>query len=166
MVYDIGDVARLSVEFKDVAGVLTDPTVVTLTVQAPSNVQSTPTPIRDSAGKYHYDLPVTQSGVYFYRYVGTGAVSAVEEGQISVRSTTLVPQPPAVPAAVTSFTSYDLQALTIAIKTGAKQVHFQDRTVTYHSLEDMLKLRAAMISEIGPASSVNRQIRMQTSSGL
>lgn len=38
----------------------------------------------------------------------------------------------------------DLDALETAIKVGARRVEFKDRAVTYHSLDEMLRLRDAM----------------------
>ena len=47
-----------------------------------------------------------------------------------------------------AFTSDDLAALDTAIKSGARRVAYRDRTVDYHSLDEMLKLRAVMQAEI------------------
>jgi len=162
--YDVGDVARLSVTFTSLAGVLADPTVVTLTVQAPDNAQTTPAVTHDSTGKYHYDLSITQSGVYLYRYVGTGAVAAVEEGQITVRSTTLVPQPVPVPPVSPGFTADDLNAINRAIVSGALEVRFQDRTITYRSMKDLLAARTIILASFNAPTI--RQVRVETLKGV
>ncbi len=47
-----------------------------------------------------------------------------------------------------AFTSDDLTALDTAIKSGARRVAYRDRTVDYHSLDEMLKLRAVMQAEV------------------
>lgn len=47
-----------------------------------------------------------------------------------------------------AFTSDDLAALDTSIKSGARRVSYRDRTVDYHSLDEMLKLRAVMQAEI------------------
>lgn len=47
-----------------------------------------------------------------------------------------------------AFTSDDLAALDTAIKSGVRRVAYRDRTVDYHSLDEMLKLRAVMQAEI------------------
>ena len=105
MTYEVGDLARLSVSFTDINGVLADPTVVTLLVQAPDNSQvqyALPPIIRVSTGKYYYDLNVLQSGSYFYRWTGTGALQVVIEGSITVATTTLIGRPsPTGPGAYT-----------------------------------------------------------------
>lgn len=88
MTYDIGDLARLTVTFKDIAGALTDPTAVSIVVQDPAGAETTPGGIvHESTGIYHYDLSVLLGGVYAYRWVATGAVQAVQEGTIRVTPT-------------------------------------------------------------------------------
>lgn len=94
MSFDIGDVAHLAINFADSDGVPTNPTTVTLTIQAPDNTNLTPTPTNDSAGAWHYDLPLAQSGIYRFKWTGTGTIAAVEEGEIPVRASILVAQPP------------------------------------------------------------------------
>lgn len=97
MAYLIGDLARLTVTFRDLEGALVDPTTVTLTIQDPANVETTPGSIvNDSTGVYHYDLNLTAAGTWFYRWTGTGAAQAAQEGQITVDQTVLVPQPPGI----------------------------------------------------------------------
>lgn len=94
MLFDIGDTAHIEITFATLAGVPTNPTAVVLTIQAPDNSSSTPTPVNDSAGVYHYDLSLTQSGIYRFKWQGTGTVAAVEEGEFAVKQSTLVVQPP------------------------------------------------------------------------
>ena len=53
-----------------------------------------------------------------------------------------------------AWTQADLDALETAIKAGAEQVHFADRSVTYASLDKLMKLRAAMKAEIDAAAGV------------
>lgn len=47
-----------------------------------------------------------------------------------------------------AWTQSDLDALETALKAGARVVQFRDRRVEYHSLEEMLKLRAVMKDEV------------------
>src|SRR5678816_4032854 len=131
MIYEIGDAARLRASFRDANNLPADPTTVELIVQAPNNTQTTYTYDnleiqRESIGEYFYDLLISQVGVYLYRYTGTGAVQAVEEGQITVQSTILVPQPVPTPDPPIAFTASNLSSLVAAMSTGALQVHFQD----------------------------------------
>ena len=51
-----------------------------------------------------------------------------------------------------AFTQAQLDALEAAIATGALRVTYQDKSVQYHSLEDMLLLREAMRRELGLAT--------------
>ncbi len=94
MLFDIGDTAHIEITFANLAGVPTNPTIVALTIQAPDNSQTTPAPTNDSAGQYHYDLALTQSGIWRFKWQGTGTVAAVEEGEIAVKPSILVAQPP------------------------------------------------------------------------
>lgn len=89
-IYDIGDVATAAVVFKNGAGAVADPTVVTATVRAPDNTVASYTVtagqiVKDSTGNYHLDIPCTQAGDYFYDFVGTGAVAATVPGTFTVR---------------------------------------------------------------------------------
>lgn len=68
-----------------------------------------------------------------------------------------------------AFTQSDLIALESSIKSGTKEVRFQDRTVVYQNLDDMLKLRSAMIVELSPtgtAPAIQRQVRLVTDRGF
>lgn len=94
MMFDIGDTAHLETTFADLNGVPTNPTTVILTIQAPDGTQSTPSATNDAAGLYHYDLAITQSGLYLFKWAGSGLISAVQEGEIAVKPSALVAQPP------------------------------------------------------------------------
>jgi hypothetical protein len=87
--YDKGDLVRLSAAFT-VAGVATDPTTVTLKVQDPSGNEATYTyalgqVTKDSAGAYHYDLAIDETGLWTYRWAGTGAVVTAGEANLYAR---------------------------------------------------------------------------------
>lgn len=47
-----------------------------------------------------------------------------------------------------AFTASDLERLETAIKAGVRTVQFQDRMVVYNSLDEMLRARAVIASEI------------------
>jgi uncharacterized protein YfaS (alpha-2-macroglobulin family) len=67
--------------------VLTDPTTVTLKVLDPTGVVTTPTPVHDSTGFYHYDLDTTgKTGLWTYEWIGTGAVQAIAANQFNVKT--------------------------------------------------------------------------------
>lgn len=83
--YTIGDLVRLTGTFTDLSGNLSDPTTSVLTVKDPDGVvTSYPSLTHPSTGIYYFDLPVSDSGVYYYRYSGTGAVVAAGETQFQV----------------------------------------------------------------------------------
>lgn len=81
--YDKGDKVHLTAKFT-VGGVLTDPTAVICEVKDPSgNVDSYSlaggTLTRSSLGLYYKDISIDESGDWFYRWEGTGAMEAAEE---------------------------------------------------------------------------------------
>lgn len=59
-----------------------------------------------------------------------------------------------------AWTSAQLAALETAIATGTKTVTYQDKTVTYHSLDEMLRLRAQMKAELEVSSGTDRHARV------
>lgn len=74
----IGNIARLSCLFTDINGNPADPTTASVMIQPPKGSGSTitATPTKDSTGAYHYDLTLTAAGDWYYRFIGTGAVTA------------------------------------------------------------------------------------------
>src|SRR5512146_976275 len=95
--YDKGDGCRISVAFTGADAVtLLDPNTVVLKIKAPSGTVTTYTYgvdaalVKDSVGNYHFDLELTAKGLWWYRWVGSGAVPIVEEGSIPVRGSNVV----------------------------------------------------------------------------
>lgn len=84
MEHDVGDLARLSVVFKDADGAPTNPTTVTLKVRRAGVTTTYTDAVNDSAGSYHRDVSVDAAGLWVYRWIGTGAVQAAEEGRFFV----------------------------------------------------------------------------------
>jgi hypothetical protein len=87
-VRDLGDIVRLSVNFK-VNGILTDPTGVTATVRKPDGTTTAyaypATIVKDGVGLYHLDVTVDQSGEWTYKFVGTGTAADVGPGIFYVK---------------------------------------------------------------------------------
>jgi len=94
---DVGDRANLTSYnaagegFKNAAGALTDPTTVTLEVKKPNGTVTTYTYaaaqiIKDSVGRYSYQLTVDAAGVWSYRWIGTGTVVAAEQDVFFART--------------------------------------------------------------------------------
>jgi len=89
--YVVGTQLRLIATFTDVNGNLVDPTSVTLYVKDPTGAVSTIVGvIRQGPGVYYFDYYFVISGVFHYRYVGTGAVVAANEGTISIKKSDVV----------------------------------------------------------------------------
>ena len=89
--YDMGDLVRVSVIFKNIAGTVTDPTTVTLKYRNPAGTVTAWTVtagqiVKDSTGNYHADISPTTAGVWQYKWTGTGAVQAVEELSFAVKN--------------------------------------------------------------------------------
>lgn len=88
--YDKGDAVRLNADFKQ-GGVFADPTTVSLYVQDPDEVESTliytitGSISRLSTGKYYYDLEVGKTGMWYYKYEGTGNVNQTAEAAFIVK---------------------------------------------------------------------------------
>lgn len=90
-IYDVGDKIRISGDFTDINDEDIDPTVTTFKFTDPSG--NTTTYIyetddelaRDSLGHFHVDISIDEAGTWYYRWIGTGAVQAAEEGHFTVR---------------------------------------------------------------------------------
>lgn len=89
--YQVGDLVRITATFTDELGAVKDPTAITLLVKLRYVIGSTATSYtypgtitKDSTGVYHYDFAPTTEGIWDYRWVGTGAVTAAGEGAFNV----------------------------------------------------------------------------------
>lgn len=87
--YDIGDSCRTTAYFK-VSGVPADPTTVTLRYKRPDGTSAyVTTPdaqiVNDEVGTYYADILLNASGDWYYRWEGTGSVTAARERRLSVR---------------------------------------------------------------------------------
>jgi uncharacterized protein YfaS (alpha-2-macroglobulin family) len=86
--YDRGDRVRTFAVFRDHDGELADPTEVTLRVRTPSGeieIIGDDDITQDSVGNYHHDIDIDESGAWFYRWEGTGALVAAGESILRVR---------------------------------------------------------------------------------
>jgi hypothetical protein len=87
-----GDIVRVSTTpgFATAAGVLTDPTIVRLKWRVAGGVETTwaygtdAQVVKDSVGLYHADIPVVAAGLHYFRWEGTGTVTAAEESTFNV----------------------------------------------------------------------------------
>ena len=89
--YQVGDLVRITAAFTNEAGSAADPTTVTLLVKlryvigAETTTYTYPTNItKDSTGNYHVDFQPTTEGIWDYRWVGTGTVTAAGESAFNV----------------------------------------------------------------------------------
>jgi hypothetical protein len=79
MYYDLGDTIPLSVVIRDANNALADPSALVLTILLPDKTTTTPTPVKDSTGLYHYDYAPTVAGTFIARWAGTGPAVAYEQ---------------------------------------------------------------------------------------
>lgn len=88
--YDKGDLVRISAAFTNVSSVATDPSTIVCRVRRPQGSITLYTYGTDAAlvksgtGNYYVDLTTDQSGVWYYRFEGTGAVVQAEEDSFFV----------------------------------------------------------------------------------
>ena len=87
----IGQTVVLQATFKDIAGVLVDPSSVTLTIEDPSGDETTPVPTNPSVGVYQHPLDLDEVGDWDYRWEGdTTEGTAVCEGRVCVVSSSVL----------------------------------------------------------------------------
>lgn len=89
--YDIGDSVRLTAEFTAPdSGAPVDPALVRLRIMNPAGTtevfEHPGELVRISAGVYRRVVPVEASGVWAYRFEGSGAVNAAAESKFRVRA--------------------------------------------------------------------------------
>jgi len=85
--YFEGETITLSVEFRNAAGELADPTTIALRVRPMGLEVITYTGadlVKDVVGKYHRDIDLTVPGEWRWRWKGTGTVNAVSQGSFMV----------------------------------------------------------------------------------
>lgn len=86
-VYQIGDAARCIATFTDDDGAAVDPATVTFRWTTPAGVSDSyvygtdAEVVRDATGLFHVDLPVTERGLWLYRWESSGTAQAAEKGE-------------------------------------------------------------------------------------
>ena len=88
--YHEGDGLRLQCTFT-ISGTKTDPTAISLKVQGPT--ASSPTEYtyalsqitKGTTGVYYKDITFNVEGTWHYKWTGTGAVAAVDEGDVYIK---------------------------------------------------------------------------------
>lgn len=91
--YHVGDLVRISATFTDINGAAADPTTVTLLVKLRYVIGATTTTYtyggggtitKSGTGVYYQDFTPTTEGIWDYRWIGTGAIQAADEGAFNV----------------------------------------------------------------------------------
>lgn len=92
----IGSVVRYSVTFKDAAKALADPTNVYLKLENPNGIFTTyhygdgVTIVKTATGLYYADVEADVSGLWLWRFEGTGANQSACEGSFTVPESNFV----------------------------------------------------------------------------
>lgn len=135
--YVPGDLPHLTAAFT-VDGVATDPTTVTLVVEAPDGTTVTylygtdAIPVREGTGLYSADVPALAVGRWEYRWSGTGTAAGASEGSFAIG--TEIGRPP-------SWT-YDL-----ATATGQVRLMIDDRDLSAVGAGTRPRKRSAIFSD-------------------
>lgn len=89
--YAVGALVRVSAWFVS-DGQDVDPSAVQVSIRTPAGVithhvhGTDAQVVRDSTGRYHYDVSVTASGDWYYRWLGSGTYQAADEQVFKVTS--------------------------------------------------------------------------------
>ncbi len=89
--HDVGDLIRVEATFRDDLGVLTAPTTVVVTVQAPDGVITTPSATNPSVGVYRYEFVPSLGGNWKVQFLGTGTVQQLVKERIYVAPSLIAP---------------------------------------------------------------------------
>lgn len=92
-VYDEGQTIRISGEFRNLADVLADPTVVTFQVEQPDGTvleyvyAASPDGglAKSATGQYYIDITAEDPGMYRWRWHGAGLIMGAVDGRFFVR---------------------------------------------------------------------------------
>jgi hypothetical protein len=89
--YDLSDAPTFRCDFA-VDGVATDPTTISLTIRTPSGTETTYTyadgggVTKAGTGIYTRQVTLSERGIWFWRWVGTGTCQSASEGTVRVRA--------------------------------------------------------------------------------
>lgn len=80
-----GNIVKLTASFTDEDGDAADPTTVVLKIRKPDGtLEEDITPTNDAVGSYSYTYTPATVGKYYYRFEGTGAIVAADDGDFRV----------------------------------------------------------------------------------
>jgi hypothetical protein len=60
----------------------------------------------------------------------------------------------------------DLDAIEVAIKSGTTMVKYDTKTVTYRSLDELIRIRELIKKELGQTTGASARVYMETSKGI
>lgn len=129
----VGATVRLRSLFY-VDGVLTDPDTIGLSVRSPDGTTTTPVPQHPGDGTYYHDLTLDQSGLWSYRFTGTGAAAGISEGTVN---------------ALPSMVATGLPAYTYDLTTGVGKVRLYTDDHDFSAIDPTLpaEMRSALFTD-------------------
>ena len=65
-----------------------------------------------------------------------------------------------------AWTQSDLDAIDAAIKSGTTMVKYDTKTVTYRSLDELIRIRGLMQKELGLTTGASGRVYAETSKGI
>lgn len=93
--FQLGELVRVAVEFRNLAGELLDPSTVSFEFQQPGAAKTTYVHgthnqlVRASLGRFQVDISATTAGVVAWRFFSTGTGQAAVSGSFVVRPANL-----------------------------------------------------------------------------
>jgi hypothetical protein len=88
--YEIGDLVQVTANFVDVNNSPIDPTNVTCQYVSTKSSAATASVTKVSTGIYTAQIPCAVDGNYAYRFLGTGAAQASNEGAFVVNPSSVL----------------------------------------------------------------------------
>jgi hypothetical protein len=85
--YDFGNAVVLTASFMDLAGNPADPAGVILRILGPDQSEQIVNPTRTGTGAYSYTFTPLLIGIWYYRFEGSGAVTAAMDRAFNIEST-------------------------------------------------------------------------------
>jgi hypothetical protein len=83
---DIGDKIRITATFVNSADVATDPTTTTIIARDPSDNEASLSVTSTVVGTHWAEVSIDESGTWWFRAKGTGAIEAAQERPFVVRA--------------------------------------------------------------------------------
>lgn len=89
--YLIGNTVRISALFTDAASAAIDPASVSIKIKKPGGSLISETALENpSVGTFYYDYVPDMTGIYYYRFEGTGNMDSAAEGSFEITISSVI----------------------------------------------------------------------------